>query len=102
MTILEILRKNRPTAQEGICCDHHRRDLSSVFMTVGNADTPWHPQFFSPVTFELAASSSQLAARSSQLAARSSQLAARSRCRVTSVAQHESTQQALTMSFAHS
>ena len=52
-----------------------------VFMTVGNADTPWHPQFFSPVTFELAA---------------------RSRCRVTSVAQHESTQQALTMSFAHS
>ena len=46
------------------------------------------PQFFSPVTFELAA--------------RSSQLAARSRCRVTSVANHESIQQALTMSFAHS
>ena len=27
-------------------------DLSSVFMTVGDADTFWHPQFFSTVTFE--------------------------------------------------
>ena len=25
---------------------------SSVFMTVGDADKPWHPQFFSAVTFE--------------------------------------------------
>ena len=25
---------------------------SSVFMTVGDADTPWHPQFFSAATFE--------------------------------------------------
>ena len=24
----------------------------SVFMTVGDADTFWHPQFFSTVTFE--------------------------------------------------
>ena len=39
-------------------------DLSSVFMTVGNADTPWHLQFFSPVTF--GALSSQLAVCSSQ------------------------------------
>ena len=30
----------------------HERDLSSVFMTVGDADTLWHPQFFSAVTFE--------------------------------------------------
>ena len=30
----------------------HQRDLSSVFMTVGDADTPWHPQFFGAVTFE--------------------------------------------------
>ena len=33
-------------------CDHHRRDLSSVFTTVGDADTPLHPQFFRAVTFE--------------------------------------------------
>ena len=26
-------------------------DISSVFMTVGDADTFWHPQFFSTVTF---------------------------------------------------
>ena len=26
--------------------------LLAVFMTVGNANTSWHPQFFSPVTFE--------------------------------------------------
>ena len=31
--------------------ESHRRDLSSVFMTVGDADTFWHPQFFSTVTF---------------------------------------------------
>ena len=30
----------------------HQRDLSSVFTTVGDVDTPWHPHFFSPVTFE--------------------------------------------------
>ena len=30
----------------------HQRELSSVFMTVGDADTFWHPQFFSTVTFE--------------------------------------------------
>ena len=26
--------------------------LLAVFMMVGDADTPWQPQFFSPVTFE--------------------------------------------------
>ena len=39
---------------------HHLEDmilainlvLLAVFMTVGNANTSWHPQFFSPVTFE--------------------------------------------------
>ena len=30
----------------------HQRYLSSVFVTVGDADTPWHPQFFTAVTFE--------------------------------------------------
>ena len=30
----------------------HQRDLSRVFMTVGVADTFWHPQLFSTVTFE--------------------------------------------------
>ena len=50
----ETARKSSsvPLGLEGKWCDHHRRDLSSVFMTVGSADTPWHPQFFSPVTFE--------------------------------------------------
>ena len=32
--------------------ESHRRDLSSVFMTVGDTDTFWHLQFFSTVTFE--------------------------------------------------
>ena len=31
-----------PTALEGIWCDHHRRDLCSVFTTVDYADTPLH------------------------------------------------------------
>ena len=30
----------------------HQRHLNSVFMTVGDADTPGHPEFFSAVTFE--------------------------------------------------
>ena len=30
----------------------HWDDLNSVFMAVGDADTFWHPQFFSTVTFE--------------------------------------------------
>ena len=30
----------------------HQRNLSRVFMTIGVADTFWHPQFFSTVTFE--------------------------------------------------
>ena len=29
-----------------------RHDLSSVFMTVDDPDTPWHPQLFSAVSFE--------------------------------------------------
>ena len=32
--------------------ESHRRDLSSEFITVGDADTFWHLQFFSTVTFE--------------------------------------------------
>ena len=33
----------------------HQRDFTMdfVFMTVGDADTPWHPQIFNPVTFEI-------------------------------------------------
>ena len=27
----------------------HRHDLSSVFMTVDDPDTPWHPHFFRPI-----------------------------------------------------
>ena len=32
--------------------ESHRRDLSSEFIAVGDADTFWHPQFFGTVTFE--------------------------------------------------
>ena len=32
--------------------ESHRRDLSSMFMTVGDTVTFWHLQFFSTVTFE--------------------------------------------------
>ena len=30
----------------------HQRELSNVFMTVGDADIFWHPQFFSTISFE--------------------------------------------------
>ena len=33
-------------------CRPHRRDLTSMFMTIGDADTLCHPQLFRPVTFE--------------------------------------------------
>ena len=32
--------------------DHQRRDLSSVFITVGDADTLWRPPFLSAFTIE--------------------------------------------------
>ena len=32
-----------------------QRDLSSGFMTVGDADTPLHPQFFGAITFRVPA-----------------------------------------------
>ena len=33
--------------------ESHRRDLSSMFMTVGDTDTFWHPQFSVPKSFHL-------------------------------------------------
>ena len=41
ITHLVLLFKSSsvPAAPEGKWCDHHQRDLSSVFMTVGDADT---------------------------------------------------------------
>ena len=41
-----------PTALEEIRCRPHWRDLTSMFMTIGDADTLCHPQLFRPVTFE--------------------------------------------------
>ena len=43
-----------PTALEGIRCRPHRRDLTSMFMTIGDADTLCHLQLFRPVTFQFA------------------------------------------------
>ena len=34
------------------CEELHQRDLRSVFVTVGDADTPWHPQFFRVPAFD--------------------------------------------------
>ena len=41
-----------PTASGEIQRRLHRRDLSSVFMTFGVPDTPWHTQLLSAVSFE--------------------------------------------------
>ena len=35
-----------PTALEEIRCRPRRRDLTSMFMTIGDADTLCHPQLF--------------------------------------------------------
>ena len=42
----------------------HQRDLSSVFMTVGDAGTHRHPQFFSTVIFEYQRSTEEERSRS--------------------------------------
>ena len=48
-----ILRPvGHPTALEVYGVGLHPRNLSSGFMTVGDADTLWRPHFFSAVTFE--------------------------------------------------
>ena len=39
-----------PTSLEETSCRPHWRDLTSMFTTIGNADTFWRPQFFSTVT----------------------------------------------------
>ena len=69
--LLVFWRDGWQIIQRSSRCDPHRRDLSSVFMTVGNADTPRHPSVLQSRHFR--ARSSQLAARGSQLAARNSQ-----------------------------
>ena len=43
-----------PTALEGIRCRPHRRDLTSMFMTIGGADTLCPLQLFRIVTFFVA------------------------------------------------
>ena len=40
------------TVLEKISCGPHQRELSNVFMTVGDADTPRHPRFLRAVTIE--------------------------------------------------
>ena len=34
------------------CLQQQPTPAFSLFMTVGDADTPWHPQFFRPVNLE--------------------------------------------------
>ena len=41
-----------PTSLEATRCRPHWRELTSMFMTIGNADTLCHPQLFRPITFE--------------------------------------------------
>ena len=37
---------------EDVVATRHQPGVAAVFMTVGDADTPWHRQFFITVTFE--------------------------------------------------
>ena len=49
----EMMATYHPLGTAGkVAGKFHWDDLSSVYMTVGDADTFWHPQFFSTVIFE--------------------------------------------------